>query len=58
MSTSASTALWTDRLNLTRFADATLKYASRFWFGVTVLGQIIFGAAVATFYTRAAARGD
>ena len=58
MSTSASTALWTDRLNLTRFADATLKYASRFWFGVTVLGQLIFGAAVATFYTRAAARGD
>lgn len=39
------------------FADTTLKAAVWFWFGVTVIGQLIFAFEVASFYGMAAARG-
>jgi hypothetical protein len=39
-------------------ADKSLKAATHFWFGVTVLGQLAFGFAVASFYGLTALRGD
>jgi tetratricopeptide (TPR) repeat protein len=53
-----STAVMTNRLELTSFADTALKAAARFWFGVTVIGQLVFGFAVASFYGLTALRGD
>lgn len=41
-----------------RFAAAALNGAAAFWFGVAVLGQLIFAAYVLAFYGGAAARGD
>ena len=40
------------------FADTALTAAVRFWFAVTVVGQLIFAFAVASFYGIAAARGN
>ncbi len=53
-----STAVLTNRLELSSVADTALKAAARFWFGVTVLGQLVFAFAVASFYTVTAIRGD
>jgi tetratricopeptide (TPR) repeat protein len=53
-----STAVMTNRLELSSVADTALKAAARFWFGVTVLGQLLFAFAVASFYTLTAIRGD
>jgi tetratricopeptide (TPR) repeat protein len=53
-----STAVLTNRLELSSVADTALKAAARIWFGVTVLGQLIFAFAVASFYTLTAIRGD
>jgi tetratricopeptide (TPR) repeat protein len=53
-----STAVWTNRLELNSFADGTLKAAARFWFVVTVIGQLLFAFAVASFYGLTALRGD
>src|SRR5437868_855676 len=53
-----STAVLTQRFELTSVADTALKAAARFWFGVTVLGQMAFGFAVASFYGMTALRGD
>jgi uncharacterized membrane protein len=53
-----STAVLTNRLELTSFADSALKAAARFWFAVTVLGQLIFAFTVASFYALTALRGD
>jgi len=53
-----STAVLIHRFELTSVADAALKAATRFWFGVTVLGQLAFGFAVASFYGMTALRGD
>jgi uncharacterized membrane protein len=44
--------------SLQGFADATLKGAVRFWFLVTVIGQLIFAFTVASFYGMAAVRGN
>jgi len=53
-----STTVWTNEaLKLDSLADLALKAATRFWFGVTVIGQLIFAFAVASFYGIAAARG-
>src|ERR1700757_3168827 len=46
------------RLELGSVADSTLKAAARFWFGVTVIGQLMFAFAVASFYGVTALRGD
>jgi uncharacterized membrane protein len=48
----------TNRLELTSFADTTLKAAARFWFVATVAGQLIFAFTVASFYSLTALRGD
>ena len=46
------------RRSLSGLADTALKAAVRFWFGVTVIGQLFFASAVAIFYGLTAARGD
>ena len=53
-----STAVLTNRFELTSFADTALKAAARFWFAVAVIGQLIFAFAVASFYGLTALRGD
>jgi tetratricopeptide (TPR) repeat protein len=53
-----STAVLTNRFELDSVADTALKAAARFWFGVTVIGQLAFGFAVASFYSLTALRGD
>jgi len=53
-----STAVLTNRLELTSVADAALKAAARFWFAVTVIGQFWFAFALASFYGLTALRGD
>jgi uncharacterized membrane protein len=53
-----STAVLTNRLELSSLADTALKAAARFWFGVTVIGQLVFAFAVASFYGLTALRGD
>src|SRR5258708_33862904 len=53
-----STAVMTNRLELNSFAGAALRAAARFWFGVTVIGQVVFALAVASFYGLTARRGD
>lgn len=46
------------RVSLPRFTDLAVKTAVRFWFGVTVIGQLFFSVSVAMFYGLTAARGD
>lgn len=58
MSTTMSTAVFTRPFELNSIADTVLKTATRFWFGVTVIGQFAFGFAVASFYGMTALRGD
>jgi uncharacterized membrane protein len=53
-----STAVLTNQLDLSSVADSALKAAARFWFGVTVVGQLMFAFAVASFYALTALRGD
>jgi uncharacterized membrane protein len=53
-----STAVLTNRLELSSIADTALKAATRFWFVVTVIGQLLFAFAVASFYGLTAIRGD
>ncbi len=53
-----STAVLTNRFELDSVADTALKAAAQFWFGVTVIGQLAFGFAVASFYGLTALRGD
>jgi hypothetical protein len=53
-----STAILTNRLELSSVADTALKVAVRFWFGVTLIGQLVFAFAIASFYTLTAVRGD
>ena len=53
-----STAVLTNRLELDSVAETALKAAARFWFGVTVTGQLMFAFAVASFYSLTALRGD
>jgi hypothetical protein len=53
-----STAVLTNRLELSSVAGTALNAAARFWFGVTVIGQLMFAFAVASFYSLTALRGD
>ena len=53
-----STAVMTNRLELSSVADTALKAAARFWFVVTVLGQLALAFTVASFYALTALRGD
>jgi tetratricopeptide (TPR) repeat protein len=53
-----STAVMTNRLELDSFADSALKAAARFWFAVTIIGQLTLAFTVASFYGLTALRGD
>lgn len=53
-----TTAVLTHRLEVGSFADSALKIATRFWFVVTVAGQLIFAFAIGSYYGGAAVRGD
>ena len=53
-----STAVLTHRLESSSLADTALKAATRFWFVVTVIGQLAFAVAVASYYGMAAVRGN
>lgn len=53
-----STAVITNRLELSSVADTALKAAARFWFVVAVISQLVFAFAVASFYGLTALRGD
>jgi Predicted membrane protein (DUF2306) len=53
-----STAVLTNRIEISFSADTVLNAATRFWFGVTIVGQLAFGFAVASFYGLTALRGD
>jgi uncharacterized membrane protein len=53
-----STAVMTNRLELDSVAETALKAAARFWFAVTILGQLVFAFTVASFYALTALRGD
>lgn len=55
---SMSTAVLTNRIEISFSADTVLRAATRFWFAVTVVGQLAFSFAVASFYGLAALRGD
>ena len=63
MSTQLQTAFWiadtTQRArSLRKLANSSLKVAAGFWFGVVVLGQLVFAFTVASFYGLTAARGN
>jgi tetratricopeptide (TPR) repeat protein len=58
MSTAVLTNSLTKRWDLASTADTALKVATRFWFGVTVIGQLVFAFALASFYGLTAMRGD
>src|SRR5229473_1256163 len=53
-----STAILTNRLELSSVADTALKAATRFWFVVILIGQLVFAFTVASFYGLSALRGD
>ncbi|MFZ0284128.1 MAG: DUF2306 domain-containing protein [Terriglobales bacterium] len=53
-----STAVMTNRLELSSVANTALKAAARFWFAVAVIAQLIFAFTVASFYGRSGVRGD
>lgn len=43
---------------MTTAANTALRMATRFWFAVTIAGQLVFASYIAILYGRAAARGD
>src|ERR1700730_11605203 len=49
---------WQKQHSLEAFAGTALKAATRFWFAVAFLGQLLFAFTVASFYGGAAVRGD
>jgi len=53
-----STAVMTHRLEMDSLADRVLKAATRFWFAVILIGQLVFAFTVASFYGLTAWRGD
>ena len=58
MSTAVLTNSLPRRWQLDSVAATALKVAARFWFAVTVAGQLFFAFAVAAFYSLTALRGD
>lgn len=53
-----TTAVLTHRLEFSSIADNALKAATSFWFVTTVIGQLAFASALASYYGMAALRGD
>jgi len=58
MSTAVLTNSLPRRWQLSSVANTTLTVAARSWFVVTVVGQLFFAFAIASFYTLTALRGD
>jgi hypothetical protein len=58
MSTTMSTAVLSNRLELNSVAETVLKASARFWFVVVLLGQFAFAFTVASFYGVTALRGN
>jgi hypothetical protein len=58
MSTAVMTNSLSRRWQLSSVANTTLIVAARSWFVVTVVGQLFFAFAIASFYTLTALRGD
>jgi hypothetical protein len=58
MSTAVLTNSLPRRWQLSSVANTTLIVAARSWFAVTVVGQLFFAFAIASFYTLTALRGD
>ena len=58
MSTAVLTNSLPRRWQLSSVANTTLIVAARSWFVVTVIGQLFFAFAIASFYTLTALRGD
>jgi tetratricopeptide (TPR) repeat protein len=58
MSTAVLTNSLPRRWQLSSVANTTLIVAARSWFVVTVVGQLFFAFAIASFYTLTALRGD
>jgi tetratricopeptide (TPR) repeat protein len=58
MSTAVLTRITPNRWDLNSVAGTAMKAAERFWFGVTLIGQLAFGFAVTSFYSLTALRGD
>jgi tetratricopeptide (TPR) repeat protein len=58
MSTAVLTNSLPRRWQLSAVANTTLTVAARSWFVVTVVGQLFFAFAIASFYTLTALRGD
>ena len=58
MSTAVLTSSLPRRWQLSSVANTTLIVAARCWFVVTVVGQLFFAFAIASFYTLTALRGD
>jgi len=58
MSTAVLPEVVSSRWELSSVADTALKVSERFWFGVTLVGQLAFGFAVTSFYGLTALRGD
>jgi tetratricopeptide (TPR) repeat protein len=48
----------TNRIDLSSVANKALKAAAGFWFVVTLIGQLVFAFAIASFYGLTALRGD
>ena len=53
-----ATETWQKQYSWEAFAGTALKAATRFWFLVFFTGQLLFAFTVASFYGRAAVRGD
>lgn len=58
MSTTMSTTVFSNRLELNSLADTALKASARFWFAVVLLGQFAFAFTVASFYGVTALHGN
>jgi len=58
MSTAVLTSSLPRRWQLSSVANTALVVAARSWFVVTVVGQLFFAFAIASFYTLTALRGD
>lgn len=52
-----TTTVWTERIETRPFADTALKGATRLWFGVAAIGQLLFAAYLGIGYGRPALQG-
>jgi len=53
-----STAVMTSQFEVSSVANKLLRAAAIFWFGVAIIGQLVFAASVAIFYGNSAVHGN